>query len=107
MQKTITVPPEVNAKTAQKHPYPSPAHRVSYARRSAAERSNARLKEPTGINISVKGWCKLMGEAPLNFFVSCACVILNIRAIDYFEARNNQTSPPANRRRRRRALLAV
>ena len=29
-QQTITVPPSVNAKTAQKHDYPSPAHRNSY-----------------------------------------------------------------------------
>src|SRR5450755_371136 len=33
-----TVPPEVHAKTAQKHDYPSQSHRRSYARRSAAER---------------------------------------------------------------------
>ncbi|MCA1699846.1 MAG: hypothetical protein LC790_13460, partial [Actinobacteria bacterium] len=33
-QQTITVPPSVNAKTAQKHDYPSPEHRRSYARRS-------------------------------------------------------------------------
>ena len=32
-QKPITVPPYVNAKTAQKHDYPSAAHRRSYARR--------------------------------------------------------------------------
>ena len=41
-QKTITVPPSVNQKTAQRHDYPGPAWRRSYARRSAAERANAR-----------------------------------------------------------------
>lgn len=45
-QRTLTVPPSVNAKTAQKHDYPSPAHRRSYARRSAAERTNATIKDP-------------------------------------------------------------
>ena len=35
-QQTSTVPPEVNAKTAQKHDYPSAAHRRSYARRTGA-----------------------------------------------------------------------
>ena len=28
-QQTITVPPSVNAKTAQKHDYPSPQHRTT------------------------------------------------------------------------------
>ncbi|MDA8184317.1 MAG: hypothetical protein M0035_07830 [Actinomycetota bacterium] len=36
MQQTITVPPSVNAKTAQRHDYPSKTWRASYARRSAA-----------------------------------------------------------------------
>jgi hypothetical protein len=45
-QKTLTVPPSVNAKTKQKHDYPSKAHRLSYGRRSAAERSNATVKDP-------------------------------------------------------------
>jgi len=43
-QRTITVPPSVNAKTAQKHDYPSRRHRRSYARRAAAERANASVK---------------------------------------------------------------
>ena len=38
-QQTITVPPEVAAKTRQKHDYPSPAHRRSYARRTGSERT--------------------------------------------------------------------
>ena len=37
-QQTITVPPEIAAKTRQKHDYPSAAHRKSYARRTGAER---------------------------------------------------------------------
>ena len=32
-QQTITVPPSVNQKTAQRHDYPGPAWRRSYARR--------------------------------------------------------------------------
>ncbi|MHB1889443.1 MAG: hypothetical protein ACYCUF_01010 [Acidimicrobiales bacterium] len=36
MQQTITVPPSVNAKTAQRHDYPSKTWRASFARRSAA-----------------------------------------------------------------------
>jgi hypothetical protein len=45
-QQTVTVPPDVNAKSAQKHDYPSAAWRRSYARRSAAERSFATAKDP-------------------------------------------------------------
>jgi hypothetical protein len=37
-RQTLTVPPQVTAKTAQKHDYPSAAHRRSYARRTGAER---------------------------------------------------------------------
>jgi hypothetical protein len=45
-QKTITVPPSVNPKTAQKHDYPSPQHRRSYNRRTTAERAYATLGDP-------------------------------------------------------------
>ena len=57
-QQTITIPPEVNAKTAQKHDYPSQAHRYSYARRSAAERTFSTAKNPASNDIS-RGWCRL------------------------------------------------
>ena len=36
-QKTITVEASVNAKTAQKHDYPSRAHRLSYNRRTGSD----------------------------------------------------------------------
>jgi len=42
LQQSITVPPSVNAKTAQKHDYASKATGRSYARRTAVERSNSR-----------------------------------------------------------------
>jgi len=38
-QQTLTVGPEICAKTAQKHDYPSAAHRQSYARRTGSERT--------------------------------------------------------------------
>src|SRR6266542_4249420 len=59
-QQTITVPPGVHAKTAQKHDYPSQPHRRSYARRSAAERTFSTAKDPASNDIS-RGWCRLMG----------------------------------------------
>jgi hypothetical protein len=52
-QQTITVPPEVNAKTAQKHDYPSAAHRRSYARRTGAERTFATAKDPASVGAHV------------------------------------------------------
>ena len=64
VQVSITVPPSVNAKTRQKHPYPSQAHRLSYARRSAAERANATIKDPASNDVA-PGWCRLMGLVPM------------------------------------------
>ena len=54
-QRTITVPASVNAKTAQKHDYPSAEHRRSYARRSAAERADATVKVLASNDISRAG----------------------------------------------------
>jgi len=51
-QKTVTVPAEVCAKTAQAHDYPSKAHRRSYKRRTAAERTFASIKNPATNDIS-------------------------------------------------------
>jgi len=66
-QQTITVPPHVLAKTAQKHDYPSPAWRRSYARRTGAERGFATAKDPASNDIR-RGWCRLMGLTPLMLF---------------------------------------
>jgi len=109
-QQSITVPPEVNAKTRQHHDYPSAAHRRSYGRRSGAERANSRLKDPAGINVSARGWCKLLGLVPLSLFLACACVVVNFSLVDAFEAkeadraRRAGTPVPRPRRRRRRTL---
>ena len=69
-QQTITIPPAVAAKTRQKHDYPSPAHRRSYARRTGAERTFATTKDPASNNIS-RGWCRLMGVTPLALWLAC------------------------------------
>ena len=44
-RQTLTVPPEITGKTAQKHDYPSKAHRRSYARRTGAERGFATTRQ--------------------------------------------------------------
>ena len=109
-QSTITVPPDVNAKTRQKHDYPSKAHRLSYGRRSAAERSNSTVKDPASNDIS-RGWCRLMGLGPLTVMLTCLFVVRNQRVLASFEARRAEDQrraatglPPKTRKRRRRTI---
>jgi hypothetical protein len=109
-QQTITVPPEINAKTRQKHDYPSAAHRRSYARRTGAERGFATAKDPATNDIS-RGWCRLMSLAPLMLFVTTLLIVRNQRIIAAWNTRREQTQrraagglPPTTRRRRRKTL---
>jgi hypothetical protein len=106
-QKTITVPPHVNAKTAQKHDYPSRAHRRSYHRRTAAERTFATLTDRATNDLS-RGWCRLMGLTPTALFIATALIARNIRIADAHAARQAdnerraaQGLPPKQRKRRR------
>jgi hypothetical protein len=110
LQKSITVPPSVNAKTAQKHDYPSKAHRRSYARRTAVERSNSRVKDPASIDVA-KGWCRLMGLVPIALFLVSALVMRNLAVSDRFceravdeQKRKDTGLAPRRRKRRRRSL---
>ena len=112
-QQTITVPPEVNAKTRQKHDYPSAAHRRSYARRTGAERGFATAKDPATNDIS-RGWCRLMGLAPLMLFVTTLLIVRNQRILTAWDARQGENQrraakglPPRTRRRRRKTLTAL
>ena len=112
-QQTITIPPEVNAKTAQKHDYPSQAHRHSYARRSAAERTFSTAKDPASNDIR-RGWCRLMGLTPITLFAGCLFIVRNQRILAAFDARQAQNAhraaaglPPKTRRRRRKTLTSL
>jgi hypothetical protein len=112
-QQTITVPPEVHAKTAQKHDYPSQAHRRSYARRSAAERTFSTAKDPATNDIS-RGWCRLLGLTPIALFAACLLIVRNQRILAAYDARqayNDQRAaaglPPKTRRRRRKTLASL
>ncbi len=112
-QATITVPPSVNAKTRQTHDYPSKTWRRSYARRSAAERSNSRIKDPATIDVA-RGWCRIMGLVPMSLFLACALIVRNQAVADTFDARqlgNSQRAaaglPPKIRRRRRHTLTEL
>jgi hypothetical protein len=106
-QQTITVPPGVLAKTAQKHDYPSAAHRRSYARRTGAERGFATIKDPAATNIA-RGWCRLMGLAPLLLFTTMLLLARNQRILTAWNTRQEDNQrraatglPPRTRRRRR------
>ena len=112
-QQTITVPPAVAAKTRQKHDYPSPAHRRSYARRTSSERTFSTIKDPATTSIA-RGWCRLMGLTPLTLWLACLLTIRNQRILNAWDARqaeNNRRAaaglPPKTRRRRRTALASL
>jgi hypothetical protein len=112
-QQTITVPADVGAKTRQKHDYPSAAHRRSYARRTSAERSFATAKDPATNDIT-RGWCRLMGLAPLMLFTVTLLVVRNQRILTSWDARQEENArraakglPPKTRRRRRKTLTTL
>ena len=112
-QQTLTVPPDVLAKTAQKHDYPSAAHRRSYARRTGAERGFATAKDPATNDIS-RGWCRLMGLTPLMLLATTLLIVRNQRILAAWNARQEENQhraatglPPKTRRRRRRTLATL
>jgi hypothetical protein len=112
-QQSITVPPDVLAKTAQKHDYPSRAHRHSYARRASAERGFAAIKDTAGNNIS-RGWCRLMGLAPLTLLTTTLLAVRNQHATTTWNARQHENQrraakglPPRTRRRRRKTQATL
>jgi hypothetical protein len=112
-QQTITVPPDVLAKTAQKHDYPSAAWRRSYSRRTGAERGFATAKDPATNDIS-RGWCRLMGLTPLMLFTTALLIARNERILDAWTTRQEENQrraaqglPPKTRRRRRKALTEL
>ena len=92
-QQTITVPPEVNAKTAQKHDYPSKEHRRSYARRTGAERTFSTAKDPASNNIA-RGWTRLMGLTPLTLWLACLLAVRNQRILDRLGRPPGRQRPP-------------
>ena len=112
-QQTITVPPGILAKTAQKHDYPSAAWRRSYTRRTGAERVFATAKDPASNTIS-RGWCRLMGLAPLMLFVTTLLVVRNQRILHAWDTRQEENQrrtakglPPKTRKRRRKTLAGL
>jgi hypothetical protein len=106
-QQTITVPPSVNAKTAQKHDYPSPQHRHSYHRRTAAERTFATITDPA-TNTTARGSCRITGLTGIALLTATVLIARNLRIADAFTARHTANEqrvanglPPKKRQRRR------
>jgi hypothetical protein len=112
-QQTITVPPDVAAKTRQKHDYPSAAHRKSYARRTGAERTFSTAKDPATNNIA-HGWTRLMGLTPITLWLACLLAVRNQRILTAWDTRQADDArraaaglPPKTRRRRRKTLASL
>jgi hypothetical protein len=113
VQKTVTVPPSVGAKTRQRHDYPSAAHRRSYGRRTASERSFASGKDPAGIAMR-RGWCRMMGRSKNKLMYALAFVASNLALVETFEANEQDEQArataglaPRARRRQRTTLAAL
>jgi hypothetical protein len=109
-QQAITVPADVNEKTRQKHDYPGPAWRRSYARRTGAERLYATTKNPAS-NDTSRGWCRLMGLTPLMLFTATLLAVRNQRILHAWNTRQQEDArraarglPPKTRKRRRKTL---
>ena len=112
-QQTLTISPDIAAKTRQKHDYPSAAHRRSYARRTSAERTFSTIKDPASNDIA-RGWCRLMGLTPLTLWLACLLTIRNQRILNAWNARQALNArraaaglPPKTRRRRRKTLASL
>jgi hypothetical protein len=112
-QQTLTVPADVNAKTRQKHDYPSAAWRRSYARRTGAERAFATTKDPATNDIA-RGWCRLMGLTPLMLFTITLLIVRNQRILAAWNTRQEENQrraakglPPKTRKRRRKTLAGL
>jgi hypothetical protein len=112
-QQTLTVPPQVAAKTRQKHDYPSRQHRISYARRTGSERTFSTIKDPATTSIA-RGWCRLMGLTPLTLWLACLLAVRNQRILAAFDTRQADAIrraalglPPRTRKRRRQTLATL
>lgn len=107
-QSSITVPPQVNAKTRQIHDYAGPEHRRSYNRRTSAERTFASLSDVSTSGIH-RGWSRLFGVAKNTLVYALAVVARNLRIVVSFEKKQSEAARRAEqgkRPRRRRYQTA-
>jgi len=85
-QRTITIPPDVAARTRHKHNYPSAAWRRSYRRRTSTERANATSKDTATSNIA-RGRCRLTGLTAITLWIACLLAVRNQRILTAYQAR--------------------
>jgi len=95
------------------HDYPSAAWRRSYARRTAAERAFATIKDTATTSIA-RGWCRQTGITPLTLWTACLLAARNQRILDAWHTRQAENTsraarglPPKTRKRRRPALPSL
>lgn len=89
VQKTLSVPVEICAKTSQRIDYPSNAHQRSYARRVGAERTYGWLATVATIGIR-RGWSRLAGTTKNALMYALAVVVRSIRLIEKFERQEHR-----------------
>jgi hypothetical protein len=77
------------------------------------ERGFATTKDPAS-NDTGRGWCRLMGLAPLLLFTTTLLIVRNQRILHAWDTRQEQNTrraakglPPKTRKRRRRTLAAL
>lgn len=106
-QRTISVPVTIDTKRRQKHDYPSKAHRRSYRRRTASERTFSWFQSPASAGIR-RGWSRLFGRAPNALMYALCALVHNVRLSLAWETREQEAARQAAmglltpRRRRRR-----
>jgi hypothetical protein len=112
-QQTLTIGPDIAAKTQQKHDYPSAAHRRSYTRRTSAERGFSTIKDPAS-NTIARGWCRLTGLTPAALWLAVLHAVRNQRILTAWNARQAESNrraaaglPPRTRKRRRKNTLTA
>jgi hypothetical protein len=83
------------------------------AAQTAAERVNATIKDTATTSIA-RGWCRLMGLAPLTLWIACLLAIRNQRILAAYDARQQDNArraaaglPPRTRKRRRTSLAQL
>ncbi len=93
--------------------YPSAQWRRSYRRRTSAERGFSAIKDPATTSIA-RGWCRLMGLAPLMLFTATLLIVRNQRILHAWAARQEDNQrraaaglPPRTRKRRRKTLAGL
>lgn len=111
-QQTITAGPQIAEKTRQKHDYPGRAWRLSYNRRTAAERLNSTIKDTATTSIS-RGWIRLMGLTAAMLWTACLLAVRNLRILRTWQARQAENArraarglPPRTRKKRRQTTTA-